>query len=99
MRKLKHIEQSNIKLLTKCPVCGGRIKIDVLYQFSNVYNLTRSGKASARHKKDPATPMDCHALYCENMDFQTDYELAVITPQNPEYRVIQNGDRYFLQYK
>ncbi len=98
MRKAKPKDtNSNINLLTCCPVCGGKLTLDTLYQYSIEQTITRSGRASSRSKKRDNGSLECSAIYCENNDFFTDYMLSVEKPRKTPYRIFQQLGRFFIE--
>jgi len=85
-----------MKLLTKCPVCGGRIYLDVLYQYSKVYPMSRTGiPAYSKMKKRDNGPMECWAIYCENDDFRTDYDRCVVEPKHSGIKITVKDDKFY----
>ena len=84
-------------LLNKCPVCGGRIYLDVLYQYSKVYPLSRTGiPAYSKMKKRDNGPMECSAIYCENDDFRTDYDrYNVVEPKHSGIKITVEDDKFY----
>ena len=66
--------------LTKCPLCGGKLYLDSLCQYSVIRTITKNGRISKNYKTMDHGSMEAVALYCENQDFRTDYGLTVIEP-------------------
>ena len=89
------------KPLKKCPVCGGRLYIDVLYQYSKMYPINKKTGAVSYKSwiKGTDGPLDCSALICENNDFRTnyDYEIEIPTDLAGEYYIESVDDNYYLQ--
>ena len=68
------------KQLKNCPVCGGKLTVSCLYQYSLDFVVTKSGKVSKRYKKCDGGSMECSNVSCENNDFMTDFEMTVTEP-------------------
>lgn len=82
--------------LTRCPVCGGKLYIDSLYQYSIIHEIRKDGKISERYRKVDYGPMESKALYCENQDFKTDYDMVVTEPKEYAGVRIKTYSDYFL---
>ena len=84
-------------ILNKCPICGGRLYLDVLYQYSKVYPVARTGTpAYSKVKKRDNGPMECSAIYCENEDFRTDYEGYKVTePAGSGIKITVENDKFY----
>ena len=85
-----------MQLLNKCPICGGKLLEDNLYQYSRVYEIGKSGKTLSKYKKVEVGPMECAQIYCVNEDFITDYELNVVLPSEFEGNVFAKNGKYYL---
>lgn len=86
-----------MKLLNKCPICGGVLYTDTLYQFSYIRKINKSGKENKTRKKTSSGLMECYAIYCENMDFQTNYDLEVIEPKDFNESIYMYNDIFYLK--
>ena len=91
------MKMTNPKKLTKCPVCGGRLILEDLYQYSINHYIGSSGKIinKGKHKKDIG-PMEVSAIYCENNDFATDYEYYVTIPEHTNASVVEDEGIFYL---
>lgn len=49
-----------------CPVCGGRIEVSYLYQYSLDYRLNKDGRLSKRYTKRDGGSMECGLAACLN---------------------------------
>ena len=47
-----------------CPVCGGRIEVSYLYQYSMDYRLNKDGRLSRRYRVSGGGPMECGIACC-----------------------------------
>ncbi len=83
-------------LLNKCPICGGKIYIDSLYQYSLVREIGKRGAPISKSKKVDDGSMECSCIYCENHDFETDFDLNIVTPANLKWKVCSNNGKYYL---
>ena len=81
--------------LTKCPICGGKLFLDNMYQYSMVYEISMTGKVKPNGKRIDRGPMEESFIYCENDDFTTDCDLYVTKPRHSGIHVYQKGDRYY----
>lgn len=87
-----------MKLLNKCPICGGALFTDTLYQFSYIQKINKSGKINKTKKRTNVGSMECYAIYCENKDFITDYDLEIIEPHEMKDKIIVViDDKYYLR--
>lgn len=59
-----------------CPLCGGRIIVSELYQYSLNYTVLKkpSGKLSKKHKKIDNGPIDCMVAGCDNKECNAYWE-------------------------
>jgi hypothetical protein len=86
-----------MEILNKCPICGGKLYEDSLYQYSIIYEIGKSGKIlKGTKKRQDNGPMDSTAIRCENNDFATDYDLDIIEPHDFGEIDIKN-DKYYLE--
>ena len=85
-----------MQLLNKCPICGGKLYEDNLYQYSRIYEIGKSGKTLSKYKKGGDCPMECAQLYCENKDFITDFEFNVEIPDEFDGRIIRENGKYYI---
>lgn len=85
-----------MQLLNKCPICGGKLYEDNLYQYSRLYEIGKSGKVLSKYKKGDEGSMECSSIRCENEDFYTDYEMNIIEPKAFEGTIIFKTDKYYL---
>ena len=86
--------------LNKCPVCGGCLYTDTLYQFSIYRKIGKNGKESKDFKRGVEGSMDDkRAIFCENEDFQTDYMLEVIKPAGKRWEIKTDKGAFYLQEK
>ena len=84
------------KILNKCPVCGGKLEYNSLYQYSLVYKILKSGRLSARRvRKEDCGPMECGFITCTNEDceFMTDCDLKVLDNE-VEIDIYTDGETY-----
>lgn len=85
-----------MKILNKCPICGGKLEYNMLCQYSNVYDIKRNGDLAKRRKrKEDAGSIECGFISCVNGDFLTDCELNVIEPRINRIKVFQGNDGYY----
>ena len=49
---------------TKCPLCGGRIVVSILYQISHDYRMTKSGRISKNYTVSDGGPEDAEIANC-----------------------------------
>lgn len=47
-----------MKILNKCPICGGKLEYNTLCQYTNVYYVEKNGDLTKQRKEDNG-PMDC----------------------------------------
>ena len=85
-------------LLNKCPVCGGKLYTDRLMQYGIIHQIGKSGKEThSSYKKSNDGPLDCMAIYCENHDFGTDYDLIIEKPQQlKDMKVFQKNEKFYI---
>ena len=85
-------------ILKSCPICGGRLMVNSLMQYTVVTPINmRNGKAATSlvHKEDSG-PMDASFISCENFEkcgFLTDCELHC--SNHPELRISYEKGRYW----
>lgn len=92
-------ERKRIKL-NKCPVCGGALYTDMLYQFSIYRRIGKNGKESKDFERGAEGSMDDkRAIICENGDFQTDYMMEVIKPSGKRWEIETDNGVFYLQEK
>ena len=87
-----------MKLLNKCPICGGELFLDELYQYSMYSKILKSGKISKQSKKGDSGPLEAACIACVNNDFRTNYDdmVTVCVPQYPRIKVeIIEGKFYY----
>lgn len=49
-----------MKILNKCPICGGKLEYNTLCQYTNVYYVKKNGDLTKQRKrKEDNGPMDC----------------------------------------
>ena len=85
-----------MQLLNKCPICGGKLHEDNLYQYSRLYEIGKSGKVLSKYKKVDAGPMNRICIVCENEDFCTNYEWNIIEPKDFEGTIYFKNGKYYL---
>ena len=85
-----------MKILNKCPICGGKLEYNMLCQYTNIYGIKRNGDlAKQRKRKEDAGSIECGFISCANGDFLTDCELNVIEPRINKIKAFQdNKDCY-----
>lgn len=49
-----------------CPLCGGKIIVSSLYQYSLDFEVGKRGKLLKRYKKSDGGPMEVEIAACEN---------------------------------
>lgn len=87
-----------MKTLNKCPVCGGKLEYNALYQYSNIYGIKRNGDLTERRKrKEDAGSMECGFIACVNGDFITDCDLIVTVPQHNNITISQIHGCYYYE--
>ncbi|MBR4606343.1 MAG: hypothetical protein IKO41_08995 [Lachnospiraceae bacterium] len=70
-------------VLKRCPVCGGKLKVDTLYQYGLEYSVGKSGKVSKKYKKTDRGSMECASVFCEKEGcFRTNYLMEVEEPKD-----------------
>lgn len=40
-----------MKILNKCPICGGKLEYNMLCQYTNIYGIKRNGDLTERRKR------------------------------------------------
>lgn len=66
---MEHEGKRKMKSGTKikcCPICGGRIVVSDLYQYSLNYTMRKDGKIGKRGKRADNGPIDESIAACEN---------------------------------
>lgn len=63
------------KILSKCPICGGRLVYSLLMQFTKDYQIRLNGRLSKNSKNSDVSPMDCGFISCTDCDFLTNCDL------------------------
>lgn len=87
-----------IKILNKCPICGGKLEYNMLCQYTNVFGIKRNGDLTEKRKrKEDNGPMECGFISCVNGDFATDCDLTVTVPQNSRIVVFQQSGCYYYK--
>lgn len=87
-----------MKILNKCPICGGKLEYNMLCQYTNIYGIKRNGDLTERRKrKEDAGSMECGFIACTNEDFMTDCDLTVTVPQNSDITILQIHDHYYYE--
>lgn len=61
-------------ILTKCPICGGKIYHDTLSQYALRQFFKKDGELSKRTKKVDYGTLECGIICCADCDFTTDAE-------------------------
>lgn len=64
-----------------CPLCGQKIVVSALYQYSHDYETTKKGKLSERYKT-----VDCGPL-----------EVAIAACKNPDCEARWDSDEFFIE--
>ena len=83
-----------IKILNKCPVCGGRLEYNLLYQYTKIFGIKKNGELTKKKlRQEDNGPLECGFISCENADFITDCDLNIAEPKNIGIRVFQNRDK------
>lgn len=74
-RRMFATQDSNEKILNKCPICGEELEYVELNQYSNIYRILKNGKVSKtkKRRRDEGS-MECAFISCSNSncDFHTD---------------------------
>lgn len=85
------------KVLSKCPICGGKLIYSALYQYSLNYGIKSDGTITKSRKKEDIGSMECGFIYCANeeCDFMTDCDLGSTKYTN--IKIFQRGDTYFYE--
>lgn len=87
-----------MKILNKCPICGGKLEYNMLCQYSEVYGIKRNGELTERRKrKEDNGPIECGFIACTNEDFATDCEMNVTVPWQSKITITQIGYRYYYE--
>lgn len=87
----------NIGTVIKCcPLCGGRIVVSNLYQYSLDYTMRKDGKIGKRHKRGDDGSMDVSLASCENYktcDARWEAEEFFVEPDGTfhDYKYIEDG--------
>lgn len=87
-----------LKILNKCPICGGKLEYYELMQYSLDYKIKKNGRLAKRYKKGEAGPMECGFIGCTICDFLTNCDLEV----EEKYRFIriyQKGEVFMYEDK
>lgn len=85
-----------MKILNKCPVCGGKLEYSHLNQYANVYSIKSNGELSKRKRKEDIGSMDCGFISCTDCDFVTNCDLECESHKNIE--ILQINDKYYYDY-
>lgn len=83
-----------MKLLNKCPVCGGRLREVAYYMFTREYLIKLNGEVSlADCEKSKDTPSDypC-SIRCTECSFITGTDLEVIEPKDLDLYIVKKED-------
>lgn len=85
------------KVLSKCPICGGKLIYSALYQYSLNYGIKSDGTITKSRKKEDIGSMECGFIYCANeeCDFMTDCELNSLNHANIE--IVQDNGIYYYE--
>lgn len=85
------------KILKSCPVCGGKLEYQALYQRSYCYEINKkTGKISDKKRIKGDYSMDCGFISCANCGFSTDTDLKPYKDKAPNFKSeIFFGDGYF----
>ena len=54
----------NGKKITECPICGGKIEVSFLYQYSHNYAITKKGRLSKRYTRRDNGPEEVAVASC-----------------------------------
>lgn len=91
---------SEVILLNKCPICGGRLLKCCYGQYEDVYRINKNCKIN----KKKICRTDCGIttksyIRCENNDFITNIHYDVVEPLEVYGNVFKNEDdgKYYLQ--
>lgn len=92
-RRIRRAHRMNIGTVIKCcPLCGGRIVVSNLYQYSLDYTMRKDGKISKRHKRGDDGPVDVSLASCEN------YKTCDARWEEEEFFVEPDGTFYDYKY-
>lgn len=75
-----------------CPLCGGRIVVSDLYQYSLDYTMRKDGKIGKRHKRGEDGSMNVSLASCEN------YKTCDARWEEEEFFVEPDGTFYDYKY-
>lgn len=86
------------KILNKCPVCGGKLVLNSLNQYTIVYGIKRNGELTAKRiRKEDQGPMEASFISCESGDFVTDCDLRVVVPSDARIIIFEKGGKYYYE--
>lgn len=78
-----------------CPLCGQKIVVSALYQYSRDYETTKKGKLSTRYRTVDCGPMEVAIAACKNPDCDARWDSEEFSIEDSvfvDYKYSEGGD-------
>lgn len=82
------------KILSKCPICGGKLEYSLFMQFTKCYQIKLNGILSKNSKNSDVSSMECGFISCIACDFHTNCDLEC--EDNRYIKIYQDNNGVFM---
>lgn len=83
------------KILSKCPICGGKLEYSSFMQFTKDYWIKLNGELSKNSKNSDVCSMECGFISCTACDFHTNCDLKC--EENHNIKIYQENGVFMYE--